>query len=445
MKSMKPFFTVFCSLALGSLATTAFSAYNFNAPILEQDQPTLSTLEESSHKETPDKSTQQIELDEQGDPVIKAGDWPQWGGTSYRNNVPVAVNVPIEWDPGSVDRRNDGKWNPEGSKNIKWVARLGSQSYGNPVVSNGKVYVGTNNAAGYLKRYPGMIDLGCLVCFDEKTGEFLWQHSSEKLSSGRVHDWPLQGICSAPLVEGNRLWFVGSRGEVICCDTNGHYDGKDDGEENTFSRLFDMVKDADPEAHTGAIAGLDEGKLTDKLVALFDKAGMPISGQPTVTKEENKWLFSTTVHDKERSFYLSSAGPKLSAFFLITTEDKHEADTVWTFNMMRELGVSQHNMASCSMTNWGDILFVNTSNGLDESHVNLPAPNAPSFIAMNKNTGEVYWTDKSPGANILHGQWSSPTVGLIEGEPQVIFAGGDGWVYSFAADEGKDGNPELLW
>jgi outer membrane protein assembly factor BamB len=27
----------------------------------------------------------------------------------------------------------------------------------------------------------------------------------------------------------------------------------------------------------------------------------------------------------------------------------------------------------------------------------------------------------------------------------VIFGGGDGWVYSFKADQGKDGKPELLW
>ena len=37
---------------------------------------------------------------------------------------------------------------------------LGSETYGNPVCANGKVYVGTNNASGYLSRYPANIDLG---------------------------------------------------------------------------------------------------------------------------------------------------------------------------------------------------------------------------------------------------------------------------------------------
>jgi len=64
---------------------------------------------------------------------------------------------------------------------------------------------------------------------------------------------------------------------------------------------------------------------------------------------------------------------------------------------------------------------------------------------MDKNTGKVHWTDASPGENILHGQWSSPAVGELGGVPQAIFTGGDGWVYSFRCDEGKDGKPELLW
>src|SRR5262245_51698310 len=114
---------------------------------------------------------------------VKPGDWPQWGGSQFRNNVPDGKGIATEW-------------NVEDGTNIKWAAKLGSETYGNPVVANGKVYIGTNNGSGYLKRYPSKVDLGCLLCFDEETGEFLWQHSSEKLASGRVNDWPNQGICS---------------------------------------------------------------------------------------------------------------------------------------------------------------------------------------------------------------------------------------------------------
>jgi outer membrane protein assembly factor BamB len=206
------------------------------------------------------------------------------------------------------------------------------------------------------------VDLGVLLCFDEETGDFLWQHSSPKLPTGRVHDWPDQGICAAPYVEGDRLWLVTSRGEVRCLDTEGFRDGEND-----------------------------------------------------------------------------------SPYTAEDVQAENEADVVWVFDMMGELGVSQHNMCSCSVTCVGDILLVNTSNGLDESHINLPAPNAPSFFAMDRNSGEVLWTDKSPGTNILHGQWSSPTCAEVNGQMQVYFAGGDGWLYAFDPAGDGNGNAKLLW
>ena len=86
-----------------------------------------------------------------------------------------------------------------------------------------------NSKITTLKRYPADTDLGCLLCFNEADGKFLWQHSSEKLAAGRVNDWPMQGICCAPYIEGKRGWFVTSRGEVVCFDTEGFYDGEEDG------------------------------------------------------------------------------------------------------------------------------------------------------------------------------------------------------------------------
>ncbi len=282
--------------------------------------------------------------------AMKVGkrDWPQWGGSYLRNNVTDEPNIVTDW-------------NVKDGKNVRWSMPLGSETYGNPVVANGKVFVGTNNGNGYIKRYPNTIDLGCLVCFDEKNGKFLWQHSSEKLSTGRVHDWPHQGICCAPMIDGDRLWYVTSRGEVVCLDTEGFNDDENDG----------AIKD-----------------------------------------EPNN--------------------------------DKTEADVVWRMNMMKELGVSQHNMCSCSVTAVGNKLFVNTSNGVDEGHVSLPAPAAPSFICLDRDSGKLLWADNSPGANVLHGQWSSPTYGEFAGVAQVIFGGGDGYLYSYAAD-GKSGEADLLW
>ncbi len=388
-------------------------------------------------------------VDKSANAPLKPGDWPQWAGSSYRNNTPVADNIPTTWDVGSFDRKT-GKWLSDDAVNIKWVAQVGSQTYGNPVVAGGRVFVGTNNGAGYLPRYPADVDLGCLVCFDEETGAFLWQDSSEKLPTGRVHDWPLQGICCAPLVEGSRLWYVTSRGEVVCLDVEGFYDGVDEGPvQNERGRLFTIRRSEDPAADEvgPATKALSEGTVPPALRQRFAAAGMelPDTVRVTVVRPDKEWEITAKIQDVDRSCPVTLQGPHLSAFKVITPADKHESDVIWRFDMMEKLRVSQHNMCSCSVTAVGDVLFVNTSNGVDESHINIPSPDAPSFIAMNKNTGEVYWTDKSPGENILHGQWSSPAAGTLGGVPQVIFGGGDGWLYSFRADEGKNGKPELLW
>ena len=126
-------------------------------------------------------------------------------------------------------------------------------------------------------------------------------------------------------------------------------------------------------------------------------------------------------------------------------ESGDEADVVWVLDMMGELGVQQHNMANCSVTGWNGCLFVCTSNGVDKSHENIPAPHAPSFLAVDAATGAILWADNSPGANILHGQWSSPAFAVLGRVPQVVFAGGDGWLYSFHARGDRSDGAHLLW
>lgn len=381
--------------------------------------------------------------------VMKAGgDWPQWGGTREKNNAPNVKNLPLEWHIGKFDRRT-GEWDNSKALNIRWYSNLGSQTYGNPVVSGGNVFVGTNNGAGHLKRYPSTVDLGCLLAFNEADGEFLWQHSSEKLITGRVHDWPLQGICCAPMVEGERLWFVTSRGEVRCLDTKGFHDGEDDGPiKDEVARVADIMN-AGPAAtiHADALSGLGEGVLIDAAKELLATAGEAVQGDVEVaTVTDGKvWTATGNFGGVDRTLTIKQLGPRLIFFKNLGVDDKRDADVIWVFDMMKTLGISQHNMCSCSVTGYGDYLFVNTSNGLDESHINLPAPSAPTFVCMDKNTGEVLWTDDSPGTSILHGQWSSPTVAVFNDVPQVLFAGGDGILYSFHADGGKEGKPELLW
>ena len=78
-----------------------------------------------------------------------------------------------------------------------------------------------------------------------------------------------------------------------------------------------------------------------------------------------------------------------------------------------------------------------TSNGRDSTDEAVIAPKAPSFIAVDKDTGKVAWQDNSPGEAILHGQWASPALAVVNRVAQVIFPGGDGWLYAFNARTGE--------
>jgi len=291
---------------------------------------------------------------------VGPGDWPQWGGTSLRNNAPHGKNIPTDWIVPDLSE----PYPPKGfqSKNVKWSAPLGSQSYGSPVVAGGKVYVGTNNGFAHLKRVPRDVDASCLICFDEQTGRFLWQHTSLKLPAGRVQDWPMMGHHSVPLLDGDRLWFVTNRSEIVCLDAAGFDDGENDG----------PFKDEE-----------------------FVGAG--------------------------------------------------EADVVWKFDLMKQLGVVPHERSVCSLTCVGDILLCITSNGPDGGEINIPAPTAPSFVAIHRTTAEVIWTDNTPGPHLMNGQWSSPTFAVLGGKPQVLMAGGDGWLYSFDPRGDGQGKSKLWW
>ena len=117
----------------------------------------------------------------------------------------------------------------------------------------------------------------------------------------------------------------------------------------------------------------------------------------------------------------------------------NDADIIWVYDMIGELGVFPHNIASSSIVVVGDKLFATTSNGVDWTHLNIPAPNAPSLICLNKKTGELLGEEAAGvSERVLHCSWSSPAFAKIGDVPQVIFGGGDGWCYGFGLDTEKD-------
>jgi outer membrane protein assembly factor BamB len=261
---------------------------------------------------------------------LAKGAWPMFGGTAHRNMVnPLERNLAEDWT-----------LNPR--KHIRWVAQLGSRCYSSPTVANGRVLVGTNNETPRDPKIKG--DRGIVMCFNEADGAFLWQMVHDKLATGMVNDWPKEGLPSSMAVEGDRVYYVSNRCELVCAD---------------------------------------------------------LAGEPG-TK-------SGRIH--------------------------------WRLDMMKDLKVFPHNMSCCSPLVVGNLVFVVTSNGVDEGHISLPAPMAPSFVAVDKHTGAVRWTSNRPGKNIMHGQWANPTYAVdAAGRPQVIFPGGNGWLYAFEPDTGK-----LLW
>ena len=113
-----------------------------------------------------------------------------------------------------------------------------------------------------------------------------------------------------------------------------------------------------------------------------------------------------------------------------------DADIVWGYDMRSELGAFPHNITSSSVVLAGDRIFCSTSNGVDWSHINIPAPSAPSLIALDKKTGELKGEEVSGiSERIMHCNWSSPAAGKLNGKETVVFGAGDGWTYGYDAEE----------
>lgn len=244
------------------------------------------------------------------------------GGTPDRNMVTAEKGLPTVFDA-------------EKKKNVKWSAALGKTTYGTPVISGGRVFVGTNNDQPRDPAHKG--DRGVLMCFAEADGKFLWQAVHKKLETGDAEDASSIGVCSTPHVVGDQVFYVSNRAELICCSA-------------------------------------------------------------------------------------ADGTPK------------------WTLDFRKELGVSPHQGVASSPLVIGDLVFVVTGHGSDFKKHKVLNPKAPSFVAVDRATGKVKWQDSSPGDRILAGSWGSPAYGVIDGRAQVIFPGGDGWLYSFDPPTGK-----LLW
>lgn len=126
-----------------------------------------------------------------------------------------------------------------------------------------------------------------------------------------------------------------------------------------------------------------------------------------------------------------------------------DADILWRFDPITELGIYIHDAASSSVLMHGDFLYVTLANGVDGGHEKIHAPGAPVLIALDKRTGRlVAKENEGISARLFHAQWSSPSLGLVNGQPLVFLGGGDGVCYAFRAlAKAGDGvmNLEKVW
>ncbi|MGQ9505580.1 MAG: outer membrane protein assembly factor BamB family protein [Thermogutta sp.] len=279
--------------------------------------------------------------------VSVGDDQPQWGERFTRNMVSREKNLPFRFDPST-------------GENIKWAIELGTNTYSSPVIASGRVFIGVNNAKPRDPRHQG--DRAILMCLDEKTGDLVWQLVVPRLGEEDPYlDWPRISMCSPPTVEGNRVYTVTNRFEVVCLDVAGQANGND-------------------------------GPYTD------EGRHMVPPGEPPLE---------------------------------VTARD---ADIIWLFDLPSQAGIYPHDGAHVSILLDGRFLYLNTGNGVDNTHRKIRAPDAPSLIVLDKETGRLVAQDKERiGPRIFHSTWSSPAMGTVDGQRLIFFCGGDGVVYAFRA------------
>ena len=283
----------------------------------------------------------------------------------------------------SEEKGLTGSFDPKTGKNIKWTAQLGTETHSTPIVAGGRIYVGTNNGAPRDPKHEG--DRGVLMCFEEKTGNLLWQFVVPKREEDPYFDWPKTGMSSPVTVEGDRVYLTDNRGEVVCLDAQGMANGNDG-----------------PFRDEGAHMTPPKG---------FGSPPKPVPGAAIQPEPLHPPVDGTVLE----------AGPL-------------DADIVWLFDLASGAGVWPHDGAHTSILIRGDHLYINTATGVDNTHKRIRAPNAPSLVVIDKRTGNlVARDDEHIAPDIFHCTWSPPSSGEVNGRPLIFLAGGNGVLYAFEA------------
>ena len=109
-----------------------------------------------------------------------------------------------------------------------------------------------------------------------------------------------------------------------------------------------------------------------------------------------------------------------------------DADILWKFDLTAGAGIWSHDGSHSSILIRGDHLYLNSGTGVDNTHRKIRTPNAPGLVVLDKKTGAYLARDDERIApETFHCNWSSPSLGVVNGKETIFFCGGNGVVYGF--------------
>jgi len=194
-------------------------------------------------------------------------------------------------------------------------------------------------------------------------------------------------------------------------------------------------------------------KITDDcgILACFDEKTGKFLWQLAVPKFlEIRWadwyhmgICSTPTIEDGKAYLVTNRSDVICLDINGTADGK--AKILWKYSLYKELGVQPHDASVSSVILDGDLLYIGSGNAVVYNHRGVAAPEAPSFVVLNKKTGKLVAKDNFKiGDTITHGQWSSPTMGMVDGKKRIFYGSANGAVYAVDALTKVTDKPQLL-
>ena len=324
--------------------------------------------------------------------------WPRWGGRNDCRMFSDAKGVPDTLPAKPT-----------------WEVMVGGY-FSCPAVDNGVVIVGgtsralaklegENERLGYDVKAEGSL----IWALDAATGKCLWRLARDQIRwdpglSGGHGTMAGYGTSSTAIIEGNRVYTVTCNGEVVCLDIKGLADGNDGPFKDEARFMAPVPKgENDPVRPIAIRKDID----ADIIWVFAIHANIPIC-------PDDAWCSSPVIHDG-----LLYIGTSNSCGKPQKKEDVRK-DALHLWDPKANGGKGKYNGSKMDQAAY---------------------PDSPSLIALDIRTGRlVAKDDEKIARNLMEGQWSSPSVGLVNGKALIFYGGCDGFCYAFEpADPSRKG------